>query len=63
MVECKPVKTSISGWSLQHYFATITKDILAYLDEELREVRILGSGKFIKELRQMRELDAKFSLV
>lgn len=38
----------------------VTKDILAELDEETYDARILGSGEFIKELRQMRELDAKF---
>lgn len=41
----------------------ITKDLLAELDEESYDARILGSGEFIKELRQMRELDAKLPRV
>jgi hypothetical protein len=41
----------------------ITKDLLEELDEESYDARILGSGEFIKELRQMRELDAKFPRV
>ena len=41
----------------------ITKDLLAELDEESYDARILGTGEFIKELRRMRELDAKFPQV
>ena len=41
----------------------VSKDLLAELNEESFDARILGSEEFIKELRQIREFDAKFPRV